>query len=96
MILITHARMRAHARTRTHAHARTHARAHTYTRTRARTHAHTHTYTRTHTLQEMRWNPLFDAWSYLRLDALYGAAVRRLPAPLAPFFWNVRRPPTLS
>ena len=38
----------------------------------------------------MRWNPLFDAWSALRLDSLYGAAVRRMPAPLAWLLWNVR------
>ena len=45
-------------------------------------------------LQEMRWNPIFDAWSFLRLDAAYGTLMRRMPGPLFWLMWNVRQPPS--
>ena len=41
--------------------------------------------------QEMRWNPVFDLWTLLRLDLAYGRLMRALPWPLGWIMWEVQR-----
>jgi len=38
--------------------------------------------------EEMKWNPIFELWCYFRLDRLYGAVMRSLPAPLEWLAWH--------
>ncbi|EKX45687.1 hypothetical protein GUITHDRAFT_138890 [Guillardia theta CCMP2712] len=38
--------------------------------------------------EEMKWNPLFDLWSFLLLDRLYGAVMRSMPGPIHFLMWQ--------
>ena len=39
--------------------------------------------------EEMKWNPVFELWTWLGLDLLYGALLRMLPRSLEWIFWQV-------
>lgn len=42
-----------------------------------------------HNSEEMKWNPLFDCWTFFGLDVAYGKMLRMMPEPLEWLLWQV-------